>query len=205
MAITKLFRPILCLILLTGAYPAQAFEDDVTSITQAEVHYSRGRLAFNRGDVAEAQAEYFQTLKLLPSHVPAMMAVGQLYAMQGRDDQAQAYFQKVLAAQPTNTKAHQLLADIYFKKGDCEQAVSHYKYALEENAPLEENYYRLGLCYYNLQEYVPAYTYLKRCLLIDQGNIKARVLMEQAVKDGKITVEPPKDKAKKDDTGKATK
>lgn len=65
-----------------------------------------------------------------------------------------------LAVDPTDIAVMQQQADAYFFGMDFTGAIPHYKRLLAMNDTTYNNYYSLGMCYYQLKQYAPARQHL---------------------------------------------
>ncbi|MFZ2628972.1 MAG: tetratricopeptide repeat protein, partial [Rugosibacter sp.] len=72
----------------------------------------RGYDAFNRGDLASAQAEYTRALQADPRNTDAMHGLAAIALRQGQLDQAAAGYQKILEANPQDATAMATLINL---------------------------------------------------------------------------------------------
>ncbi|HEX4826001.1 MAG TPA: tetratricopeptide repeat protein [Candidatus Polarisedimenticolaceae bacterium] len=97
------------------------------------VEYNLGRLAQEKGDVAEAEKRFAAALDANPDMFLASMNLGTIAA--GRHDfvRARAFFERAAASEPASDDVQCNLGGVYLALGDLPSAEAHLNRALELN------------------------------------------------------------------------
>lgn len=80
-----------------------------------DVHYLAGFIAESAGNDAAARAEYEVAVKILPTHLAAQIALGNIFVRAGDGASAVPHLEKALSAGPNSWRAHWLLAEAYLE------------------------------------------------------------------------------------------
>jgi Flp pilus assembly protein TadD len=126
----------LCVLRIVTRIPD--WQDDVTLISRALVaepdefilHDALGDAYWMRGEEAQAEPEWKETLRLRPNFVRAVNALGALCAKQGRFDEAGAYLQRAILLDPNDADAHLNLGAVYAQTGKMDQAEQQFLIAI---------------------------------------------------------------------------
>jgi len=114
----------------------------------AEDWFERGcRLSFTPETIHIAEEAYLQALNLDNTFVPAMVNLGNLYYLQGKNHQAAMWYELALKRDPESPEAHFNYASLLAEKDDFEEAISHYQMAIVLNPHFLEAHYNLALLY----------------------------------------------------------
>lgn len=107
------------------------------SADSPEAHYYLGRAYWLHHDLAQANSEFQQTLRVSPSSRIALIALVELNASQQRYSVAQLYAQELVDNNPKEPSAHVLLGRVFFKLNQVKQAGDEFATAekLDLNSP----------------------------------------------------------------------
>ena len=94
------------------------------------IRINLGAVYWAGGDVAGAEREWNQALRLAPEHPIALNDMGLLYTRQRRYAQAVEYFEKALKAKPNFTDAHMFLGACYQDMGKIDLAEKEFRAAV---------------------------------------------------------------------------
>jgi pilus assembly protein FimV len=154
-----------------------------------KLFFTMAEQCLDAGQVPRAIATYKRITKMVPDSVPAVLKLGDLYAMQGllrdarayylqavnyhmrRNDKAQArdIFEKVFMLDMENPKLQLQMADLYYQTGKKEEAVANYLSAIER--------------FLDRNQSEEASAALQALLLIDPENSEARTLLGRSQLD----------------------
>ena len=113
-------------------------------------HFTAAREAEKRGDLATAEKEYRQVLKLSPELAEARSNLGLVYYLQRRDAEAIKAFQEALRIKPSLVAAHLFLGMAYTRTNQYEKSIEPLKRAISLNPVEVHAYLNLGLSYMEL-------------------------------------------------------
>jgi Flp pilus assembly protein TadD len=94
----------------------------LTAAQAADVKIAYGRNLEKRGSTDQAQALYYEALKLDPSRADACSRLGVLYDQQCKFDEANAWHHKAVTAQPKNADFHCNLGYSLYLQGKLPEA-----------------------------------------------------------------------------------
>ena len=117
------------------------------------VRYALAQTYFNRGQFAQAEAEFKRIIELQPQNQDARFDLGETYLNEKRFDDANASFQQMLAQDPKNADAHYGLAMVLDNQQQYQAAVNEYKIAIAGESKMAGVYYGLGNSYAKLHQY----------------------------------------------------
>ena len=100
---------------------------------QAEKCLDAGKAFFKIGNLILSEYEFSKGLKLDPSNVELLLALGKTYAFQKKFDEAYVQYNKVLNINPQNVIALNGLADIYRLMNNYKEALETVNKAIEIN------------------------------------------------------------------------
>jgi tetratricopeptide (TPR) repeat protein len=95
----------------------------------------------------EAEAEYKRILDVVPTFVPANLALGMLRYGDGRWDEAADYLKAVIRVEPQNLQANLLLSEYFRGKGNLEAQIHHLEVVNRVSPPDAELKLRLAHAY----------------------------------------------------------
>jgi protein O-mannosyl-transferase len=95
------------------------------------IHINLGAVNWANGDVAGAEREWREALRLAPDHPIALNDMGLLYTRQKRYSEAVEYFEKAIQVKPNFTDAHMFLGACYQDMGKNNLAEKEYRAAVE--------------------------------------------------------------------------
>ena len=98
------------------------------------------------GRLAEAEAEYRESLRLNPDSAPTHYNIGLVFSAQGKYQQAAAEFQNAIGLDPTHAGAHNNLGAMLHAFGRFDEAAAEYRRAIAlkpENGEAHNNLARL--------------------------------------------------------------
>lgn len=132
------------------AKPAAAEADSPIRITTGQLQVNpkiaSAYQAFQSGDLAAAEADYRQALKIEPKNTDALHGLAAIGLRQGRADDAVTYYLSILEADPKDTVAHAALLGLR-GQGDPLQAESRLKNLLAGQPDSPALYFALGNLY----------------------------------------------------------
>jgi len=137
-----------------GAY-SQAIQEygDVlrTEPDRPAIHYRIGRTLMSRfwqnqsqEDVAAAQKEFEEELRLHPDNANAAYELGEMRRKSKQNDEAQRYFEKAIEDYPNFPEAQLGLAAVLLEKNEPEKALPHAQRAVAVDPGNEVCWYRLA-------------------------------------------------------------
>jgi len=95
-----------------------------------EAHLNLGLLAVQRGDPAQAEAEYRTALRLAPRFVPALVNLADLDRMRGQDADAGALLRRAVTLEPANAEARHALGLLLVRARDYAGALEQLRRAM---------------------------------------------------------------------------
>jgi tetratricopeptide (TPR) repeat protein len=120
---------------------------------RAFVHHNLGLVLRERGQVADALAEFLAAATMDPAFGPARLLAGTSLLALGRPGDAIPELERAVALMPRELLAHLQLAEAYERTNQVPQLVESYR-AIVALAPGEAEYaYRLGRAYLKLSEW----------------------------------------------------
>ena len=152
---------------------AQRWADSVTLWRHAAAVTSRNYIAYEnmgqalreKGQLAEAEANYRQALELAPSHSPGYEAVihnslGMVLEREGKSGDARQHFAEAARLSPAFAEARVNLANALASDGEFDEAIVHYRTAIDLKPEYTEPRVGLGAALLMLRrpaEAIPAY------------------------------------------------
>ena len=109
-------------------------------------HDAVAMLNLQLGHIAEAEAEFRESLRLNPESAPTHYNIGLIFSIQRRYEQAAAEFQNATRLDPNYAEAHNNLGAMLHAFGRAEEAAAEYRRAIAlkpENAQAHNNLGRL--------------------------------------------------------------
>jgi tetratricopeptide (TPR) repeat protein len=108
------------------------------------VHLNLGIVLAQRGEVAEAIAQFQKTLELKPGYAKAHNDLGLALLQEGSADAAIDQFQKVIKINPNYAEAFYNLGNALIQKGRVDETIAYYQKALQIKPDYPEACYNLG-------------------------------------------------------------
>ncbi len=104
------------------------------NVTDPEVNFVSGLLAFEQGELELAAERLLAVLKVAPDHAPTQLLFGTVnYALQNYE-QATYYISKYISVVPENINARKLLGRAYLQLGQHDEAQAALQAGMESNA-----------------------------------------------------------------------
>lgn len=136
----------------------------------AEVHYNLGYIAFQKKDMAVAEAAYKKALELKPDYSLAYTALAEVY--QATEGQAKAveYLSGVAAQMPEDGKIQYRLGLFHVSSGKYAEAGAAFEKAQQLDPENAEIYYQLGTIYVGKNDVAKAVESLEKYLALNPEN-----------------------------------
>lgn len=131
-----------------------------TSDQNAELHYLRGRMHQEDGQLAPALESYRRAIELEPGYTEARMALGLQQLAAGNYAQALSQFQTAARLAPTLTAVRLALGDAYRATKAWTQAKAEFDRVLEMDPQNAQVHFNLGMLYREAGENFPNMTLL---------------------------------------------
>ncbi|HUY12571.1 MAG TPA: CDC27 family protein [Terriglobia bacterium] len=158
----------------------------------AALHLVEGwKLAYRSGDLAAADREYREAIKLnrasthpvKPTTYEALIGLGQDSERSGDNEQASRFFQQAIQLIPNFSEAYQALGSFYFPRRDYSRAASYFEKAVKMNPMDPSTRFYLGTCWLKMGLYQQAAEQLRAARIIDP-TLRAAYLEEaEALED----------------------
>ncbi|MBZ0120646.1 MAG: tetratricopeptide repeat protein, partial [Sandaracinaceae bacterium] len=126
----------------------------------AELHYLRGRLHQQEGNLAPALASYRRAIELEPNYTEARMALGLQQMAGGNYTDALEQFRTAAQLAPGMVSVRLALGDAYRATKAWQQAKAEFDRVLQMQPQNAEVHYNLGLMYMAAQDQFPGMTTL---------------------------------------------
>lgn len=141
-----------------------------TSPALGLIQYRLARLAYDRGELAEARALYDQLVQGAANPAWAYVARAE-FLRQIRDDQAaRADYEQALRLRPTDARTQLALADLRYALGEREAAMELYAAVVAQNPRMVYALVLYGNRLFELQDYPGAIARYQQALAIDPEN-----------------------------------
>jgi tetratricopeptide (TPR) repeat protein len=128
------------------------------------------RIAEERGDTAEAIAQWQRVLTLAAGRSQALIRLGRLMVAQGSLDEAKAYADQLALYAPDNPNAISLLAEIDTARGDLASAAARRKAVAEKFPQQAQLWHEYGLSLIALGDYATCEALVARLANTDPQN-----------------------------------
>jgi rhomboid protease GluP len=128
-------------------------------------HFNLAQAYFNRGQLAQAEAELKRVLELDPQHAGARALLGMVYLNQNRPQEAKDTFTQLLAQNANDADGHYGLGLALADQENHQAAIEEYKTAARLNPKAAGVNYNLGVSYAKLKMYDDAIA----AFLMEQG------------------------------------
>lgn len=130
-------------------------------------HIGMGICLSNASDLAPAQFELTEALRVQASNSEARFLLGQLMMKEHHWDEAGGQFLQVLKYEPNHHSSRGNLAVCLQQLGQVDAAIGQYKYILEKNPKAADAAYNLGAAYEFKKNIEEAIFYYKKAIAID--------------------------------------
>ncbi len=125
-----------------------------------------------------------------PEYSDALALAGKIMVKRGMKDQALDIFGKLIEEDPANFSAVEDVGMEFLVEGDYEKATPFLEMAADARKRAQaENfdvYYNLGLCYYNLKEYLKAVNIYRDAVRLEPNNREANYSLLLALLEGDL-------------------
>ncbi|MDT3706972.1 MAG: PEP-CTERM system TPR-repeat protein PrsT [Thiobacillus sp.] len=138
------------------------------------VMYARGTLELQRGNPNKASNALMEVLRVVPDHLPSMLAYAMASYSLGNYEQSITYSNKVLAVAPDNLNAAKLLADSLLMTGDANGALKTLAPILPRYPDDAKLMALAGKAYLQTRDYSKAMDYLERAAELDPKDAAIR-------------------------------
>lgn len=124
-----------------------------------------GQMLRLQGRLDEAIAWYLKSLAIYPANISAYANLGVAYLKQSKWSQAIEAYTRITQLSPDDPEGYYGLGRVYYEMNEYAVALTQFSKAeaiyTSTNSPyLVDAQYYLGLCYFGLEDYVPARNYL---------------------------------------------
>jgi protein O-mannosyl-transferase len=130
----------------------------------AEAYSNLGIALFASGARAEAMEHFHEALKLKPSFPDARNNLGNALLVSGQYAEAIPEFERSLELNPNSTLAENNLGEALRLSGRAAEAITHYQNGLRLGPEYPEIYYRIALCYSDLNQSADAIATAEKAL-----------------------------------------
>jgi tetratricopeptide (TPR) repeat protein len=113
--------------------------------TEAKLHYNRGTLQADRGDLPKAAEEFRQALRIDPRFADAGYNLGVVLLMQGESRRAVAIFEQAAAVRPSDPSILYGLGKAYLDEERDEEALETFDRALAADPDHEDSLFARGV------------------------------------------------------------
>ena len=122
----------------------------------AVAYYNRGIFYFDKGDYANAIADYNQTIAIAPKYAEEQQP-RQYLREDGRYGSRADGLGEAITLNPSNTAAYKTRADVYAKRGDFDRAIADYDRVIEINPLLMPAYVGRSIAYFKNHKFASGF------------------------------------------------
>jgi protein O-mannosyl-transferase len=178
-------------LLTAAAYRQVAFwHDGVTLMRHATectpqspaAHQFLGEALLHEGKWEESAKELEQSIRMLPTHLPARLGLGNAYRKLGRYDQSIACFKEVLAIDQKSAEAYRGIGLTYCAQDQYKDAEYHYRKALEIDPQCAAALVNLASLKYATSDNKSAIDYSEQALKISPGMLGPQICIAVALR-----------------------
>ncbi len=112
--------------------------------TQANQLFDRARLAYQQGQLQQAEQLFQQVIAQAPQHDEALHLLGLLYSQTGRQTQAIDFIQRSIGVGKHRPEFYNNLGEVWRLMGNLTEAIKNYKQAIEINLFFPDAHYNLA-------------------------------------------------------------
>jgi Tfp pilus assembly protein PilF len=134
-------------------------------------HDAVAMLNLQLGRIAEAEAEYRESLRLNPDSAPTHYNIGLVFSAQGRYQQAAAEFQNTIGLDPNHAGAHNNLGAMLHAFGRVEEAAAEYRRAIALKPENGEAHNNLGRLLTSQRQFVEAVAEFEQALSLNHDAV----------------------------------
>ncbi|MDD4857499.1 MAG: tetratricopeptide repeat protein, partial [Candidatus Krumholzibacteria bacterium] len=140
----------------------------------AELRLFLGARAAMRGEVAEAEAEYAEALRIEPAYADVWLGLGNLRRQQGDLDRAIYAYSQAASFAPQYAEAHNNLASVLLDRGLVREAIDESRAAIRLRPASPSPYHNLGMALLRTGEGSAAAEAFRQCIRLDSTKVEAR-------------------------------
>jgi len=148
------------------------WRDSVSLFQHAVQVTSENYLAYNslgyalrqRGQTAEAMADFEAALKIRPHYAEAQNNLGEGLLVEGRVEEAAPHIQEALREEPDSAEAHVNWGTVLNQRGEHNEAAAEYRVALQLQRDNAQAHCGLGVALMNLGQFEEALPELKEAI-----------------------------------------
>lgn len=118
--------------------------------TEAKLHYNRGTLLADRGDLRKAEEEFERALRIDPRFADAGYNLGVVLLMAGESSRAVAIFEQVAAVRPSDASILYGLGKAYLDEERNEESLEAFERALAADPDHEDASFARAVAYLRL-------------------------------------------------------
>jgi tetratricopeptide (TPR) repeat protein len=119
--------------------------------SSVRAHQAKGQHYFSSKEIAKAEQEYQEAIRMRPDLPGLRLELGEVYASVSDWPKAEEFFRQESQLQPGNAQVAFRLGDALMKQGKMEQAVSELQRSNQLHPDMPETLYDLGRSALNLQ------------------------------------------------------
>jgi tetratricopeptide (TPR) repeat protein len=153
-------------------------------------HFDTGVELFNAKSYEEAAAEFNEALKLDPGQPSIHSRLGDTYRKLEKYEDALAAYQKAAELDPGNSNVYSNIGDILNKLGREKESLAAFQKAAEMNpgGGGAQNYYNMGVTYYNKGEMAEAAPFFRKAIEADRNYAEAYYLLATCLSGDMATI-----------------
>jgi cytochrome c-type biogenesis protein CcmH/NrfG len=139
----------------------------VVASVESELAFHRGVVAYEQGQLAEAQEQFESVLAEDPEDAAAIHFLGLIADDQGRKDEAIGLFRRAIALAPGDADLQFDLGAALLEAGRNQEALETFEGVLERDPDRARAHLYAGIALYRLQDYAAATPHLERAVELD--------------------------------------
>lgn len=147
--------------------------------SDVNLYLKLGNCYFFENKYTEALKEYNSVVKIDSSNFDAYYNIGVIKQKQNHLDDALKFYDLAEKINPGNIELKQNKAIVLLYNDKFKTAEKYFKELLETGNNLDDNYYYLGLLYYNLHNKELAKKYFKKALSVNSSHVQSRLSLEK--------------------------
>lgn len=111
-------------------------------------------------------------LTVKPEFDTVLIMMAESYNAINQKESAYNYYEKYLKLKSNNINVRKVCADLAFKLKKYQKCIEHYNFVFGSVSGKQDDYYLLGQCYYNLNDFKGASQYFNQALSTDTSDVK---------------------------------